>query len=145
MNAPPQEKQESGVLRSMLMIGGFAIAMIGGGHGVGPIGLLLVYGSYSAWGPAIVLAWSSIIAVFILHTSRRFKYKSSALTLCYVSLYVSWLLFCQLSMESSSHSYETSYLNALLGLGVLSAPFQIVFWFSMWNSFKQWKLARLSQ
>lgn len=50
-------------LLALLVIGTFVTSFVAAGHGVGPIGLLLVIG-WGYWTPVLVLAWTSIVALF---------------------------------------------------------------------------------
>jgi hypothetical protein len=44
----------------------YLIAMVAAGHGLGPIGLLLVFGDNSVWEGPIALGWFSVIIMFCL-------------------------------------------------------------------------------
>lgn len=48
-------------LVTVLLVASFAIVLVGAGHGVGPVGLLLVSGSFSAWSFPITLAWGGVL------------------------------------------------------------------------------------
>ena len=94
----------------------YLIAMIAAGHGVGPIGLLLIFGDSSAWGGHIALGWFSIVVMFLLSLPQLKNLRSKGLQLLgIVILYISWLSFA--AAEARPGWFLTH--------AMLSIPFQI--------------------
>jgi len=94
----------------------YLIAMIAAGHGVGPIGLLLIYGDNSAWEGRIAFGWFSIVTLFCLSLPNLKRLRSKGVQLLgIVILYLSWFSFA--AAEGGPGWF--------LGHAILSIPFQI--------------------
>ena len=110
MSAPDRLSVEQRILAGVAALGAvfsLAIVIIGAGHGAGPVGLLLVLGSFSAWGWPLVFGWSGVLltvtALFFPSRAAHVWLGISGL-LCLV---VSWTLFF-LATEVRSFTLVTS-------------------------------------
>lgn len=94
----------------------YLIAMIAAGHGLGPIGLLLVFGDNAAWEGRIALGWFSVIIMFCLSMPQLKHVRHKGVQLLGIGmLYFSWLSFA----SAEAHpDWLTTHL-------LFSVPFQI--------------------
>ena len=128
-NAAEASRQR--VVASMIAIAlvlAFAVIIVAAGHGAGPVGMLLVLGSFSAWGLQITVGWFGVVltlaALFFSRVRPHVELAASGL----VFLAAAWVLF----------------LTASEGPGLTlmtAAPFQAL---STVRGFQLWKLFRAS-
>src|SRR5215813_13270929 len=97
----------------------YSIAFIAGGHGFGPLALVLVLGA-SDWLKPQVLGWASIIG--LVFVTIRFRHDPLKLAIWQLTasifLYLSWFAFTYFGAGPTGPS--------VLSL-VVSAPFQVAF------------------
>jgi len=95
----------------------FACVLIGAGHGVGPIGLLMVVGSPEAWGLPMAAGWTGLAALALAAlVAARSMY--TALTLAGLGMvFLSWCLFVaqSASVFASVVYFSIPFLGALAG------------------------------
>lgn len=98
----------------------YLIALVVAGHGVAPMGMLLVFGLASRLTPIIIARWIGIIGLI----STTFIFRANALKqityqlLSSIILYLSWLAISIIGNDES---------GSLLSSFIFSAPFQITF------------------
>lgn len=94
-------------LAAVILVASFAIVIVGAGHGAGPIGLLLVLGSFSAWGFHMTLGWGGVLltlaALFCSQTRSHVRFAAWGLA----CIAASWALFFGAS-EISGFTLVTS-------------------------------------
>src|SRR5262245_57847436 len=93
MNTIPNWQRLLGFLVDGCVLLAFACVLIGAGHGVGPIGLLMIGGSIEAWGWPMAVGWVAVtlLALGALVSHREFYFPMIAMGL--IALVVSWGLF----------------------------------------------------
>jgi hypothetical protein len=111
------------VNRSLLLIGTYCISLVGAGHGIVPVLYLLIEGSLQAWGIAMIPGWLGIIGTIAYHAYCEKQMPATFLLVTRSLLYLSWLAFASVV----DHSYSGSYVEHILGMAVISFPFQVAF------------------
>jgi Na+/H+ antiporter NhaD/arsenite permease-like protein len=101
----------------------YAIALMFAGHGVAPVGLLLVMGSADEWVPGQRVGWVSVFVLIVVTILFRQRPRAGAVTqlLAAGGLYISWLLFAWAASEGD--------VSAVAFHAIFAAPFQITFLF----------------
>ncbi len=79
------------------MLLGFCIPIMGAGHGIAPIGLLLVMGSFDAWGREMAVSWIVIAASLASWFGGGRTTRLTLRTLGLALLAVAFGLFIQIS------------------------------------------------
>ena len=102
MISPPivtAQQRVIAIVVAVALVASFAIVMVAGGHGAGPVGLLLVLGSFSAWGLHMTLGWVGVLltlaALFCSRTRSHIELAWNGL----VGLAAAWLLFLTASED----------------------------------------------
>jgi hypothetical protein len=95
----------------------FAVPIIAAGHGAGPIGLLLFFGAWDAWGSPLNFGWLGIICL------GASCFASGRLYLCVAAaslalLGISWVLFYE-ATESVGLTIATSLPLLIIACGSL--------------------------
>ena len=109
------------MIPAIALITTYCIAIIEAGHGIGPIGMLLVMGSPSYWFLGQISGWVSIAALIVVTIRYRKTKQDLALVQLKVSIgiYLSWVLFALVA------SSEGAFWKHLWLHFILSAPFQM--------------------
>lgn len=94
---PPLILRVFGAIFTLLMLLSFGIPLIGAGHGIGPIRLLLVLGSMDAWGLEITLSWLGIAASLVSLFGGDLAVQLGLRTLGLALLVSAFVLFLQMS------------------------------------------------
>jgi hypothetical protein len=102
----------SAVVVSLVLTLTFAVIVIAAGHGVGPIGFVLIAGSLDAWGFRLVFGWLALVSSWASpFIGQRGIYLG--IRVCSIALFVtSWLGFFTAS-ESDVFTLITSVPFAL--------------------------------
>jgi hypothetical protein len=103
------------VLVAVLLIGSFSIVIIGAGCGAGPVGLLLVMGSFSAWGLHMTLGWIGMVLTVAALFCSQAKLHIPLATAGLACVAVSWSEFFMAS-EVSGGTLVTSIPFFVLSL-----------------------------
>lgn len=111
------------MLPAIALIITYCIAIIACCGGAGPIGLLLVMGSWGVWGLGQLLGWCSIILLVFVTVRFRSDIRNRAFTqlLASVGLYLSWFAFVYTA------SIGSVFWGNVWGHFEFSAPFQVTF------------------
>ena len=117
-----------------LLIPTYSIALIAAGHGIGPIGLLLIMGRADEWVLGQVAGWASIIWVVVVSVACRRDAVWCAWGQLFSSfgMYLSWFAF------ASAASKGQAFWGNLHLHFILSIPFQAAFLASV--AYYCWKI-----
>jgi len=98
----------------------FGCVLIGAGHGVGPIGLLMIFGMAEAWAVPMVVGWLSIAALALAALVPQRELYVTVVLLGLTLLVISWWLFISQSssMVASIVPWSVPFLAALAGRAV---------------------------
>ena len=112
-------------LTAIALVAAFAVVIVAAGHGVGPVGLLLVLGSFSAWGLHMVIGWVGVLLTLAALFCSRVRLHVGLAVGGLVFLAVAWVLFLTASEDP--------------GLTLMTAtPFLVL---SAVRGFQLWKLS----
>lgn len=109
------KQQWAAIAVSIIHLGSFAIVFVVAGHGVAPLGLILVTGKFSVWGFHLTLGWVAVlltcVAMFCSGARRHFIFAACGLA----CVAVSWALFVTIT-ESNGITLVTSIPLAIFSL-----------------------------
>lgn len=111
------------MVRAFLLVITYSVGLIAAGHGINPIGLLLIFGEPRVWGIAQLLGWIGIATlVFFTFCFRLNKHwRAMAQLLAAMLMYSSWLAF------ATEAAREGLFLIDTRDHMLFSAPFQLTF------------------
>lgn len=93
------------------LAGSFAIIMLAAGHGIGPVGLLLLFGAAREWIPGMIFGWLALILEFLaFYWVGKKKWKTTA-ALALGSFVTSAILFI---LPSETLRYFDAFFGAFL-------------------------------
>ena len=129
------------MLKTIILLIAYSISLIIAGHGIGPVGLLLLRGDFSVWGPAQIVGGVSVISLLAITLSATKQPDMITVIFRHLSLlglYASWILFVYTAAESS---YSWRFIATHL---VLSLPFQLVWIYYLYRLVYEYRLRRTS-
>lgn len=94
-------------MAAVILVATFAIVLVAAGHGVAPIGMLLVIGNFSEWGFPMTLGWVGVLLTFSALFSSQSPYHVRLAGCGLVGLAASWLLLL-IASEGRIFTFVTS-------------------------------------
>ena len=78
---------------TVVLVAAFAWIIIPAGHGAGPIGYLMVLGTFSAWGLPLVFGWGGITLLLLAVFCSTASFHASLTIAGLVCIVISWSFF----------------------------------------------------